>query len=394
MILAEGKLKNGVLTIQLSGRIDSLNVSELKRQNEEVRRTYPTESIVLDCEKLEFTTSSGLRLMLNLKKEVHDTRIINAQPAVYDVLDMTGFTELFDVQKAYRVLSVEGCEIIGQGANGKVYRIDRDTIVKVYRNPDSLPEIHRERELARTAFIAGVPTAIPYDVVRIESGGYGSVFELLNATGLAALLIQKEKTVDEAAAMSIDLLKLIHSKTAKPNTMPDMKETALGWVDFLKDYLLPEQYEKLYTLIRSVPDDMHMMHGDFHIKNIMLQNGEVLLIDMDTLCHGHPIFELAGMYNAYCGYGILDHTITEKFLGIPFEIASAFWRRSLELYLGTMDEEKIRSTENKARLIGSVRMMRRIIRRNRMGTEEGRANFEYNRNVLDELLGSLDTLEI
>ena len=69
--------------------------------------------------------------------------------------------------------------MIGQGANGKVHRIDRDTIVKVYLNPDALPKIHRERELARAAFLAGVHTAIPYDVVRIEGGGYGSVLESL-----------------------------------------------------------------------------------------------------------------------------------------------------------------------------------------------------------------------
>ena len=40
-----------------------------------------------------------------------------------------------------------------------------DYRVKVYLNPDALSEIHCERELA---FVAGVPTAIPYDVVRIE----------------------------------------------------------------------------------------------------------------------------------------------------------------------------------------------------------------------------------
>ena len=123
--------------------------------------------------------------------------LVNVHQELYNILDMTGFTEMMDVHKAYRVLSVENCEVIGQGANGKVYRIDPDTIVKVYLNPDALPEIHRERELARLAFVAGVPTAIPYDVVRIQGGGYGSVFELLNATSFAKLLIRGEKTTDE-----------------------------------------------------------------------------------------------------------------------------------------------------------------------------------------------------
>jgi uncharacterized protein (TIGR02172 family) len=347
---------------------------------------------VIDLDHLEYTTSAGLRIILRLKQDVDDTKIINAHPEVYNILDMTGFTDMMEVEKAYRVFSVEGCEVIGQGANGKVYRIDRDTIVKVYLNPDALPEIHRERELARTAFVVGVPTAIPYDVVRIEGGGYGSVFELLNATSFAKLLIRKEKPVDEVAKMSVELLKLIHSKTVKPDSMPDMRAVALNWAGFLKDYLPADQFEKLYSLVEAVPEDMHMMHGDYHIKNIMLQNGEVLLIDMDTLCHGHPIFELASMFNAYAGYSDVDHNVVKDFIGIHYEVSVPFWRESLRLYLGTDDEDRINEVEEKAKLIGFVRIMRRRIRRNGFDTEEGRKEIENAKAHILELVDKLDTL--
>ena len=103
-------------------------------------------------------------------------------------------------------------------------------------------------------------------------------------------MIRGEKSIDEVAAMSVELLKLIHSTVIKPGTMPDMKAVALDWVDFLKEYLPEDKWNKLHKLVEDVPEDMHMMHGDYHVKNVMLQNGEVLLIDMDTLCHGHPVF--------------------------------------------------------------------------------------------------------
>ena len=41
------------------------------------------------------------------------------------------------------------CEVIGEGFNGKVYRIDRDNVVKTYKNADALAEIRHEREVAR-----------------------------------------------------------------------------------------------------------------------------------------------------------------------------------------------------------------------------------------------------
>jgi uncharacterized protein (TIGR02172 family) len=383
---------NNALTIALSGHIDSANAADVEKQITALCEKTAPQSVVLDCDALQYISSAGLRIVLRMKKAVNDTKLIKVSSDVYEIFDMTGFTEMMDVRKAYRVISVEGCEVIGQGANGKVYRIDPDTIVKAYLNPDALPEIHRERELARAAFVLGVPTAIPYDVVRIEGGGYGSVFELLNATSFAKLLIRGEKTVDEIAAMSVDLLKLIHSTVVKPESMPDMRAVALDWAAFLKDYLPADQFEKLYGLIEAVPEDNHMMHGDYHIKNVMLQNGETLLIDMDTLCHGHPVFELASMYNAYVGYSELDHNDILNFLGISYETAGELWRKMLTLYLDGADEEVVRKTEEKAMIVGYTRIMRRTIRRNGLNTENGRAVIENCRKHLAELLAKVDSL--
>lgn len=386
------KYDNKTLTVYFEGKIDSLNAPEIAETINQLRQENPANTIILDCDKLEYTTSAGLRVILRLKQEVEDTRLVNVHPEIYDIFDMTGFTDMMEVQKAYRIVSVEGCEVIGQGANGKIYRIDRDTIVKVFLNSDALDEIKRQRELARTAFVLGIPTAIPFDVVQIKEGGLGSVYELLNATSYAKLLINGEKTVDEVAEMSIKMLKLIHSKVVKPGSMPDMKAVALDWAGFLKDYLPAELFDKLYALIDAVPTDLHMMHGDYHIKNVMLQNGESLLIDMDTLCHGHPIFELASIYNAYCGYAALDHSIDEQFLGISYETACAFWEKSLELYLETTDESRLREVENKAKIVGYTRIMRRTIRRNGLNTEAGRAEIANCQAILADLLPKTDTL--
>lgn len=386
------KMDGDHLIINLMGHIDSANAAAVEKEiNEAMDREAPAQ-LTLDATDLKYISSAGLRIILRLRKEMKDLKIINVQPEVYEIFDMTGFTEMVDIQKAYRVISVDGCEVIGQGANGKVYRIDPDTIVKVYLNPDSLPEIHRERELARAAFVLGIPTAIPYDVVRVGEG-YGSVFELLNATSFAKLIINGEKDPDEVAAMSIDLLKLIHSTKIKPGTMPDMKAVALDWADFLKNYLPEDKYQKLHDLVAAVPEDMHMMHGDYHIKNVMLQNGEVLLIDMDTLCHGYPIFELASMYNAYVGFSDTNHDHVESFLGIPYDTAVRFWNESLRLYLGDPDEERFKEVEEKAQLIGYTRIMRRRIRRNGFDTEEGRAEIENAKAHILDILDRVDTLE-
>ena len=321
--------ENGILTLRPTEHVDAVNAPVFEKDIWESLEKYQADTVVIDCDHVEYMSSAGLRIVLRLKQKVDRTSMINVHPGFYEILDTTGFTELMEVKKAYRVVSLEGCELIGQGANGKVYRLDRENIIKVYKKDDALPAIHHERELSRAAFVLGVPTAIPYDVVQIAEGGYGSVYELLNAKTYVQLLQSGEKSLDELVEMSIELLKLIHSRVVKQRVVPNIKDTALHWVEILKDCVPGEMYDKLYALIDAVPDDMHMLHGDYHFRNIMFQKEESLLIDMDKLSHGHPVFELAAIYNAYCGFGTTGPSVVEEFLGIPCDTAAVIWHKSL-----------------------------------------------------------------
>lgn len=135
-----------------------------------------------------------------------------------------------------------------------------------------------------------------------------------------------------------------------------------------------------------------MLHGDYHTNNIVMQNNEVLIIDMDTLCVGHPIFELASMYLGFVAFGELDHGVTLNFLKMPYETAGLFWKKALTKYLDTEDPETVRAVEEKAMVLGYARLMRRTIRRGGFDTEDGRANIELCRARLASLLGRVDTL--
>lgn len=388
--MIESKKENEVLTIYLKGHIDSNNSQVVEEEINALIDENKPNNIIIDASGLEYISSAGLRIILRLKKNYPDIKVVELSNEVYEIFEITGFSEMMDIQKAYRVISVEGCEVIGQGANGKVYRIDPDTIVKAYYNSDSLPDIKRERELARTALILGIPTAIPYDVVKVGEG-YGSVFELLNAKSFANL-IKENNDVDKVVQMSVDLLKKIHSTEVKPGLMPRMKEVAVNWVSFLSDYLPKEASEKFLRLVNEVPETDTMLHGDYHIKNVMLQNDEVLLIDMDTLCVGHPVFEFASIFNAYQGYSEVDHSVCKSFLGIDFEVGKEIWEKTLKYYFNDKNEKEIEDIAKKARLIGYARAMRRTIRRKGLENEEGRKFIEHCEKNILELLQEVDSL--
>ena len=379
------------IRIVLAGRIDSNNAHDAENEIMQYAEKNSSLPTVVDAQNLEYISSAGLRVILHLKKTNSDLRVINVNSDVYEILEMTGFTEMMTIEKAYRIVSVEGCEEIGRGANGTIYRIDQDNVVKVYNNADALADIQHEREVARIALVLGIPTAISYDVVKVGNS-YGSVFELLNAQSFSKILSTKPEKMEWCVKEYTEMLKKIHGTIVPDNKLPDMRETAIGWAEFMKDHLPKEYGEKLVSLVKAVPKDNHMIHGDYHTKNLELQDDEVLLIDMDTLAVGHPIFELASIYNAFIGFSEYDHETVRRFQGFDLETSKTFWNKFLSAYLGTKNEKKLREVENKARIVGYTRLIRRAIRRKEVDTEDGKKATELWKKELIELLQTTDTL--
>ena len=383
------RIDKNILYIALEGRIDASNAAQAEEKIFGIKNENSGKHTVVDADNLEYISSAGLRVILRLRKEEPKLAIINVAPDVYEVFDMTGFTDMVTVEKAYQRMSVEGCEFIAKGANGAVYRYDNETILKTYFAKDALPEIKQERENARKAFVLGINTAIPYGIVRVGDG-YGTVTELLNATSITKLIRQNPDDITEAVKYYVDMLKSIHAVEVEDGEVPDMKEIALDWARFVTAHIPEEQGRKLISLIEAVPKQNTLMHGDYHTNNVMVQNGEPLLIDMDTLCMGHPVFELGSMFNAFVGYSELDHQNMVDFFGYSFETAGKFLNTSLKMYLGTEDEAVCQKVMEKAMVIGYTRMLRRAVRR--PNDADSPAKIARCKEMLAELLNNVDCL--
>lgn len=381
---------NGGYAIALEGNISSVNAAEVEGAIQKLLDSGIFDPLILDADKLQYISSAGLRVILRLVKAGRKPRMVNVSSEVYEVLEVTGFSEIMPIEKAFRKVSIEGCEVIGQGSNGIVYRLDPETIVKVYRNNNALPEMQRERDISRKAFVLGIPTAIPYDVVRVGDK-FGTVFELLNAKSITKLILAEPENMDKYIGIFTDIMKLIHSTAVKPGDLPSMKEIALDWADYLKGHIPAQQQEKLHAMIEAVPEHPYMLHGDYHSNNVMLQNGEPLMIDMDTLCVGHPVFELASTFNAYVGFSELDPNVIQQFMKLDVETGRAVWNKLLPLYLNSEDETYIRSVAEKAMVIGYTRLLRRTLRRE-ADTEQGRKCIAHYKARLAQLLERVDTL--
>lgn len=376
--------------IKLAGRIDTTNADKIEADiNNEIENFEG--QLTLDAKDLEYISSSGLRIIMRLKKKNDLTRVINCNLEIYEIFHMTGFTQIMDISKSLREMSIEGCEKIGEGFFGIVYRVNNETIVKVYKKGNSIDSVKKEIDLARKAFVLGIPTAIPYDIVKVGDL-YGSVFELINSSSLQKIIIDGAD-IDKLAKETVEVLKKIHSIKLEEGELPSKRKEKIEWVKDCSE-LLPKNVEnKLIYLLEKLPETNTMIHGDFHIKNIMKQNGEIILIDMDTMSLGHPIFELGAIYATYEGFASVDKNNSLDFLEITSEQSREFLKSTFKYYFEGKSQEYIDEVINKAKIICYLQIL--WIRSKFM--EEGniihKKDVEYARNYLIENVEKINTLE-
>lgn len=345
--LTEGKFENGTLTIELIGKIDSANASQVDEEIAALRAQYPAGKIVLDAEKLEYTSSAGLRVLLKWRKAEQELTMINVSKDVYEVLEMTGFTQILNAKKALRKFSAEGLEVIGKGATGTVYRLDPDTILKVFIPQMQYAMIDVEREIAQKAFLAGVPTAISYDVVRCGDS-YGVIYELLNSDTLLQCMMNEPENEDAYIERYAAFMRELH-QIELPETFMELGPRMLGAIGALEGRLCTtEETNKLRQLYASIPARNTFVHGDFHPGNIMMQNGELILIDMSAVGRGHPIQDLITI----CGWmkvpaELFGPEAVKALTGLTQEKAREYWAKILKAYFQTDDEEYLKKIERR-----------------------------------------------
>ena len=94
--------KEGAQTIiKVDGRMDTLNAKEVEQSIQQVLQEAKPD-VCIDCEDLEYISSSGLRVFMTILKYTNsvDGKLVlqKMRPDVKDVFDMTGFSALFNIE--------------------------------------------------------------------------------------------------------------------------------------------------------------------------------------------------------------------------------------------------------------------------------------------------------
>ena len=87
------------LTIKIEGRLDTSTAPELESVvNESID---DVTELTFDLEKMPYVSSAGLRVFLGAQKKMQTKGkmvVINVQDSVTDIFEVTGFSDILDIQ--------------------------------------------------------------------------------------------------------------------------------------------------------------------------------------------------------------------------------------------------------------------------------------------------------
>lgn len=347
------------ILIPLSGRIDTANSVQIDQQiaaTLDAQHANAASEVTLDFLHVEYISSTGLRVVLKYKKQYPNLEVINTSPDVFNVFEMTGFSRIITIKKALRQVSIAGLKELARGGVGVLYRLDGDTVLKVFRPECTIDVPERERVMAKESFVLGMPTAIPFDIVYVpEKQSYGLVFEMITAGTLSSAIIRNPDRLEHYAALFGRVLRQNHMVHVPAGVLPVSSEVYQADLERIAHYFTPEQVELFRAIMSKIPESDRLLHNDYHPKNAMIsgENGqeELLLIDMGEVSSGNPLIDLSHTYSSlHCADDMF-----ELIIGFPLEWRDRFWNAMLKAYFQTNDTQLLAQYNEQIRTAAVVR---------------------------------------
>jgi anti-anti-sigma factor len=88
---------NGYTVVEVDGRIDTVTADEFNSRLTEITGNQPVK-LILDCTKLNYISSSGLRVFLMAQKRANaaggSMKLCNLQPSIREIFDISGFSNI------------------------------------------------------------------------------------------------------------------------------------------------------------------------------------------------------------------------------------------------------------------------------------------------------------
>ena len=254
-------------------------------------------------------------------------------------------------------------ELIGEGGNSKVYRLDGNKVVKVFHKDIPWDMVHYEYDRSCEAYDAGVPCAACFGMARVD-GCPGIVYENLGSRNLLSMIARDKAHLQDYIRDFAHQVRVMHSRSVDTARLKDAKQVFEAYLNRLEGHLCsPDEVSSLKRICAVIPDRTTFIHGDCHPGNVMERDGELILIDLSSCGYGHPVFDLAGMYSIYMlasqDENRRKHLVPARDFTAPE--CRAIWETFLRSYFKNAEEAFLQKVQEQIQGFVKVRRLLRTL---------------------------------
>ncbi|MBI9012255.1 MAG: phosphotransferase [Clostridiales bacterium] len=179
-------------------------------------------------------------------------------------------------------------KVVGVGNTAVVYEWQEDKVLKLFNSGYPLESIEKEFHNAKAIETMSFGKPKAYEMISYENQT-GIVYNKITGDSLLDWVIETQD-VKQCAVYMAELHKSILQY--KIDDVPKYK-------DFLKANIKNAssvnsmKCEKKLQLLDRLVDDEILCHGDFHPGNIIMSNGQFVVIDFMNVCRGSYLYDIA-----------------------------------------------------------------------------------------------------
>ena len=234
---------------------------------------------------------------------------------------------------------------IGEGGCAEVFEwMDESKVIKLAKSNTSMEDLVLELSNNQAAWEHGIPVPRSYGLVDV-AGRPGAVFERIVGESMMERFIAKlMQPTGQASpkggawewdpAMRADIAKmaeLMHSihQHAVPGLPSQQDEMAHRIRQ--GDYLSDDEKETVIERMKQLPQKQQLCHGDLNPGNIIIRDGDYVVIDWMNATSGTPEADIAE-YIVMIRYGVLPPELPDAAIAVFDAVREPFIRLFMEVY--------------------------------------------------------------